>query len=99
MAKFKIIVHCQGLNIPDENGEYIIGGFYTTRYGSGSNEQEAFKNVIKEIKEEKEYKRLENIIKSKEGVGVTFEIEDSAMVPFYAGLFSQFKGYTFYPIE
>jgi hypothetical protein len=99
MPKFKIIVHCRGLNIPDDNEEYIIGGFYTTRYGSGSNEQEAFEKVIKGITKEKEYQILEKITKSREGAEITFEIEESVIVPFHAGLFGQLKGYTFYPIE
>ncbi len=99
MPKFKIIIHCKQLNVPLENGTQIIGGFYTVRFASGLNEQDALKNAVRKLEKEETFKQMKSISKSRDSSEPIFEIDYFETVPFYAGFFNSKKGYTFYPVD
>jgi hypothetical protein len=98
MAKYQILIHCKGLSVPSEESDEVIGGFYTTRYGTGSNEKEAFENIINELIQEEGCKKVFSITKDTKGNEPIFEMEKYEIVPFYKGKFKKTMSYTFYPV-
>jgi hypothetical protein len=99
MPRYKIIIHCFNLDVPDEESNKKIIGFFTTRYAEGATKEEAFKKVIKTIQKEENFKSLEQITKEFSQLTPSFEIEEIEKVSFYSGIINRNTGYTFYPAE
>ncbi|MBU4263369.1 MAG: hypothetical protein KKC76_16045 [Proteobacteria bacterium] len=99
MKKFRIIVHCTNLNVPEEESGKIIIGFYATRYGRGQSIEEAFEKVKRNLENEDDFKKSSKITKQRSQLQPILEIEEFEVVPFYSDLFFKGKGYTFYPAE
>jgi hypothetical protein len=97
MPRFKIVIHCTKLAVPEaQSGKNIIG-FFTTRYGQGGSEKEAFQKAINRLQKEKKFKALQRITKESAQVEPSFQIEEIEKVPFYSGLFTKKTGYVLYP--
>lgn len=99
MQRFKIIIHCFNLEVPDEDSGKKIIGFYTTRYCCEETAEKAFEEVKRKLKKEYNFKKLRNITKENKQEEPDFEIDEIEKVPFYSGLFAKNKGYTLYPAE
>jgi hypothetical protein len=93
MPYFSVMLHGEGINIPAENGEDAVIGFYTTRL------------VKAETRQEAEIKAKEMIIKewssgpcalSNKGSLPKLRIETITDKTFFASLRVKNKGYTFY---
>lgn len=98
MPRYKILIHCEGLKVPDIESGVLIGGFYTTRYGSGINLEEAFKNIVTKIRQENDYKMLVKATEQESGNGPNFIIEEYEEVSLLKGRIKYLKGYAFYPV-
>lgn len=99
MQKYKIIIHCFNLEVPDKDSGKKIIGFYTTRYGSGEDEEKAFEEVKKKLKAEDNFKKLQKATKENKQEEPDFEIEEIEKVPFYSGLLTRNTGYMLYSDE
>jgi hypothetical protein len=97
--KFRIIVHCKNLNVPEEESGKNIIGFFATRYGKGQSIEEAFEKVKINLENEDDFKKLTQITKQRSQLEPILEMEEFKEVPFYSELFSKCKGFTLYPAE
>ena len=92
------MIHCKGLSVPVEESDEVIVGFYTTRYGTGSNEKEAFENIVNELKKEEEFIKVLEITKQRKVSEPILEMEEYEVIPFYKGA-KNLAGYSFYPAD
>ena len=93
MARFRIMVHGHGINMPVADRGSPIIGFYTTRFAEGETVAAAIDNAKDMILEEW---RGGPYAKANKGTLPTIEIEAVTSVSWFRRVPSKNTGYTFY---